>query len=143
MVSQNTAHAVGGEFFEIIVFLGRHQHLDICLLMGAVGVKERPGDIYDRSSPPVEDKAGFFGHDCHRCGFEVLLGRIGKELILVFRRDDDRHSLLGFGDRKFCAVKAFVFLGHEVKVDVQSVREFADRDGNAARAEVIALFNEA
>ena len=55
------ADLLAGKFIEIIVFLGRHEDLDVRLLMGTVCIKEGSGDIHDGLSSPVEDQSGLLG----------------------------------------------------------------------------------
>ena len=111
--------------------------------MSAVRIEECSGDVDDRSASPVEHKTGLFGHDRDRSSLEVFFRRIGEELIFVFRRYDHSHALLGFGDRKLCAVQTLIFLGHEIEIDIEAVGKFADRNRDAACAEIIALLDEA
>ena len=78
-----------------------------------------------------------------RSRLQVLLGGIFEELILVFRRHDDSHALLRLGNSELRSVKTFIFFRDKVKVDLQAVGQFADRYGDTARAEVIALLDQA
>ena len=61
----------------------------------------------------------------------------------VFRREDDGHALLGFGDGELRAVEALVFFRHLVEVDRKPVRQLADGDADAARAEIVAAADQA
>ena len=111
--------------------------------MRAVGIQEGAGDIDDRLASPVEYKAGLLRDNGDGSRLKILFRGVSEELVLVFRRYDNGHSLLGFGDRKLCAVETFIFLGNQVQIDTQAVCQLSDRDGHAARAEVVALLDEA
>ena len=74
--------------------------------------------------------------------FKVFAVSEGEEFLRVFRGNDDGHALLRFADRELRAVKAFVLLRNGVEVDIETVRKLADRDGNAAGAEIVAAFDE-
>ena len=111
--------------------------------MRAVGVEEGAGDIDDGLAPPFEDQPGLLGDMGQGGRLQVLLRRILQEFRLIFGRNDDSHALLGFGDGQFRAVEAFIFFGDQVKIDLQTVGQLADGHGDAARAEVIALLDEA
>ncbi len=140
---QNLFHLLGRDLFEIVVLLGGHQDPDVGLLVGTVGIEEGTGNIHDRPAPPLEDKPGLFGDAGQRSRLQVLLGGVFEKFRLIFGRHDNSHALLGFGDGQFSAVKSFIFLGNEVQIDLQAVCQLADGDGDTARAEVIALFDEA
>ena len=113
------------------------------MLDRAVRVEERARKVGDRLSAPVHDHAGAFGDDGHAVGLQVFGLRGSDELFLVLRRDDDRHALLRFGDRKLGAVQTLVLLAHGVKLDGKAVGQLADGDRHAARAKVIAALDEA
>ena len=69
---------------------------------------------------------------------EIFARGEGDKPFRILLRHNDRHSLLGFGDRKLRGVKTVVFLRHKVEVYRKTVRKLADCDGNAARTEVVA-----
>ncbi len=131
-----------GDLLEVVVLLLRRLDLDLCLLVCAVRVQERAGDVDDRPAAPVENKAGLLCHHSDRGCLKVLLRRIAQERLLILRVDDDCHSLLGLGDGKLRAVETLVLLRHEVEVDLKAVGELADGDRDAAGAEVIALLDD-
>ncbi len=56
----------------------------------------------------------------------------------IFRRDDDSHALLRFGNRELRPVQALVFAGHAVEKNFERGREFAYRDRDAAGAKIVA-----
>ena len=113
------------------------------VLRRAVGVEEGAGEVGDRLSAPAHDHAGAFGDDCNAVGLQVFGLRGSDELFLVLRRDDDRHALLRFGDRKLGAVQPLVLLAHGVKLDGKAVGQLADGNRHAARAKVVAALDEA
>ena len=139
---QDLRDASGSELLKIVVLFIRHPDRNVRFLMGAVGIEEGSGNIHNGSASPVHDQPGLFGHHCHNDRLQVLFGRVAHEFIQVFGGHNDRHSLLGFGDGQFCAVQTFILLGYQIQINVQAVRQFADGDRNAARAEVIALFDQ-
>ena len=123
--------------------LHRHLHLDLRFLMGAVGVQEGAADVDDGLASPVHYKTRALSDHRHRHRGQVLFVRISQELILIFGSDYYCHSLLGLGNSELSAVKPFIFLGDKVKIYRKTVCQLADRDGNAACAEVVALLDEA
>ena len=133
---------LGGELLEIVVIHGRDVHFHVRLLMRAVGVEEASRQINDRFAPPLQDQSRRLSDHCHLRRLEVFFFCIGKELFRVLRRNHDSHALLGFGDRQLCSVKAFILLRHQIHVDFQACCQLADGDGDAARAEVVALFDQ-
>ena len=113
------------------------------MLGAAVGVEEVAGNVYDRVAVPGHAQTVLAGHDCDLDRFEVFLCRSGDERVRVLRAHNDRHALLRLGDGKLGAVQTVVLLGHGVEVDVQAVRQLADGDRYAARAEVVAAADHA
>ena len=59
----------------------------------------------------------------------------------IFCSDNNRHTLLGFRDGQFGAIKAFIFFGHPVKLNPYAVGKLAHRNRNAASAKIIAPFD--
>ena len=74
--------------------------------------------------------------------FDVLLVAIFPEPGLVLCLDDDSHPFLGFADGEFGGIHPAVFDRHPVKVDVQSVGQFADGDADSAGSEVVGLLDQ-
>ena len=112
------------------------------MLIRAVGVEEIAGDVHDGLTVPVHHEAVRIGDPGHGHGIQILFRRQRQELFDVSCRYAAGHSLLGFGDGEFGAVQSFVLLRHEVQIDIQTVRQFADGDGYAACAEVVAALDE-
>ena len=142
-VSKSIANAFTGEFIEIIVLLGGHEHFYIRSLMRAVCVKESSGDVDYRLPSPVEHKSGLLCDYCDRSSLKVLFRRISKELFLIFGCYNYGHSLLRFGDSEFGSVKTLIFFGNEVEIDLKSVCQLTDRYRHTACAEVVALLDKA
>ena len=112
-------------------------------LFYAVRIEKIAGQIDDRAAleehlhaPVVRDRRD------GRC-VEVLLRGKTDKFRNVLLCDDDRHALLRFGDGKLGAREPLIFERNFVKLDDEPVRKFADGDGDAARAEVVALFDAA
>ena len=122
--------------------LHRHLHLDLRLLMGAVGVQERAADVDDGLASPVHHKTRALSDHCHRDRGQILLVGVCQELVHVLRVDDAGHTLLGLGDGDLRAVQARILLRDLVEVDVEARCQLADGDRNAAGAEVVALLDE-
>ncbi len=111
-------------------------------LLRAVGVEEVSGQIEDALASPVHLDAVFVGHLGDRSRLQVFLVGVFDEFCFFVSVYNDRHSLLGFGDRQLCAVETFVFLRHQIQVDFQTVSQLADGYGNAAGTEVIAALDQ-
>ena len=120
----------------------RNIHINIRFLMSAVGVQERAGQVDDVFSSPVQDKSRLLRDDSHLHCFQVLLCRIGKELIRVFGAYHNSHTFLGLGDGELRSVKAGILLRYLVKVYRQTVGKLADGHRYAAGTEVVALFDD-
>ena len=110
-------------------------------LLYAVGIEKFAGNIHDR--PTLEQH--FHTARIRDCrdgrGGEIFLGGQSDKRFRVLLVHNHRHALLRFGNGELGARQALVFLGHFIEVDGQSVGEFADRHGDAARAEIVAFFD--
>ena len=112
-------------------------------LFYAVRIEEIPRNIDDGA--PLEEHlhAPVVRNDRDRRRREVLFRCKADKFVLFLCVHDDRHAFLRFGNGKLRTRKSFVFERNFVKVDDQPVGKFADGDGNAARAEVVAFFDAA
>ena len=131
-----------GPGIKIAGTLFRHLHVYIRLLMRAVGIQEGSGQVHDLLSSPGKHQSGLFGHLGHAHRFQILLRRIAKEGVHILRVHHHGHSLLGFGDGKLRAVQTRVLFGYLIQIHPQAVRQLADGNGYAARAEVVALLDQ-
>ena len=122
--------------------LRRSLYKNICELLCSVGIEEVSGQVEDALASPVHLDAVFVGDFGDGGRFQVFLVCVFDEFCFFFCVYNDCHSFLGFGDRQFCAVEAFVFLRYQIQVDLQAVRQFADGYGYAACTEVVAAFDE-
>ncbi len=109
---------------------------------GSVRIEEGAADIDNRVALPMHGEAPFIRDVGHNGRFQIFFGGVADEGIRIFGSDDDGHAFLRFGNGKFRAVESFVFLRDGIQIDVDAVREFSDRDGNAARAEIVAAQDE-
>jgi hypothetical protein len=110
-------------------------------LLDAVGVEEGAGEIDDGFAAPGHDEAAAVGDVGDVDAFEVFLVGFGDEVGDFRGIDADGHAFLGFGDGEFGAVEAVVFFRDGIEVDDERGRDFADGDGDAAGAEVVADFD--
>ena len=69
-------HCRNGRFLQLIFLLGRNRHLDGSLLVSAVCIKERSGDIDDLLASPFQDQPGRSRHLRHNDSLQVLFSRI-------------------------------------------------------------------
>ena len=69
--------------------------------------------------------------------------RTAQEFVHVVGCDGAGHAFLRLGNGELGAVEAVVFLRDLVQIDAQTVGELADGHRNAARAEVVAAFDQA
>ena len=136
--------------FEVLIGLwGRSQtsapsdgtDVDFGGALHAVGVDEGAGEIDDLLAAPAHGHAAGVGDEGDLDAFEVFFVGLGDEVGDIGGVDDDGHALLGLGDGELGAVEALVFLRDGIEIDVEAVGEFADRDGDAAGAEVVAAFD--
>ena len=102
--------------------------LDRGVFLRTVGIQEFSGQIDNRIAAPVHRHPFFIGNLCDNRCLQVLGMRQFDELLGVFGSNDNRHSLLRLGDRKFGSVKTVVFLRNSIEVDVQSVGQLTDCD---------------
>ena len=133
---------IGETAGDIFRLQGRRRRCDRDVLLRAVRIQEIAADVHNRLSVPVHDEASFLLHFRHDRRLQILFLRKAQEGLRVLRRHDHGHALLRLADRKLGAVKAFVLLRYCVQIDDEAVREFADRDRHAARAEVVAALDE-
>ena len=112
-------------------------------LAGAGRVDKGARQVNDVLTAVFDDHAAGVGDVSHVGAFEVFFVGHGLESFPVFLGDDAGHAFLRFGDGQLGAGEAFVFLRHTVEVDVQAVGQFADGNGNAASAEVVAALDHA
>ncbi len=68
---------------------------------------------------------------------------VAHELVHVLGGERHGHALLGLADGELRAVEALVLLRNLVQVDVQAVRQLADRDGDATCTKVVTALDEA
>ena len=127
------------------VILFRVDRGDLCLrvLGDAIGIEKCTAQGDDLVAAPFHGKIRLVFDDGHRGCLQVFLCSERRERFHVLRRKHDRHALLRFGDGELCAVKAVVFLRDGVQIDIEAVRQFADGDAYAARAEVVAALDHA
>ena len=112
------------------------------MLFRAVRVKEVAAYIHYFFAVPDHRKSRlrFDAGDDFR--LQILFRREREEFVRVGGIYDDSHTLLRFADRKFGSVESVVLAGNGVKVDIESVGEFADSHAYAARAEVVATLDK-
>ena len=116
--------------------------MDGLMLRCAVGGEEGAAQVHDGVTLPGHAHDLLFGDSGDNGGFEVFLARIAEELVHVIGGHVNSHAFLGFGNRQFGAVQAFVLLGHQIKVDGQAVGDLAGCHGHAARAEIVAALDQ-
>ena len=115
--------------------------MDFGGLLDAVGVEEGAGEIDDGFAAPGHDEAAAVGDVGDVDAFEVFLVGLGDEVVDFRGIDADGHAFLGFGNGEFGAVEAVVFFRDGIEVDDERGGDFADGDGDAAGAEVVADFD--
>ena len=110
-------------------------------MLDAVGVEEGAGEVDDGLAAPGHDEAAAVGDvgDVH--AFEVFLVGLGDEVADLRGIDANGHAFLGFGNGEFGAVESVVFFRDGIEVDFERGSDFADGDGDAAGAEVVADFD--
>ena len=107
----------------------------------AVGFDEVAGEVDDFLATPAHGHAAGVGDDGDLDALEVFFVGLGDEVSDVGGIDDDGHAFLRLGDGEFGAVEALVFFWDGIEVDVEAVGEFANGDGDAACAKVVAAFD--
>ena len=120
----------------------RDLHENVVLLMRAVCIQKSAGDVHNFPSAPGQHQPRLARHARDRRSLQILGMGEGKKSVDILRIHHDGHPLLRFGNREFRSVKPRIFLRHLVEVDPEPVRQLANCDGNAAGAEIIALFHE-
>ena len=94
---------------EIFVFRSRDEGL--AALGYAVRIEKGSRNIDDVLAAPVHDEALRIRRNGDDRRFEVFFRCVFHEFIDVFRRDDDGHAFLRFGNSQFRAVEASYFFG--------------------------------
>ena len=142
-ISGERVHILGERPADRFVIVLRSGRGDIDMLLRAVRVEEFAGNIDDLVAVPCHGEARFFFDHRYRAGVQVLLFRECQKRLNIFGLNNDCHALLRFGDRQLRAVQTLIFLGNGVEVDIKTVSELADGNGNTARAEVITALDHA
>ena len=112
------------------------------MLHSAVGVQEFPAQVSNLVTLPGHDHPGLFRDHSHPVCLQILLFRGGDKGVRVLGGNDDRHTLLGFGDGQLRAVQTVVLFPHGIQIDAQAVSQLTDGHGHAARAKVIAALDQ-
>ena len=112
------------------------------MLFRTVGIQEFAGEIDDRSAVPCHAQALGIGRLCNDGRQQIFLCSRCHECVHILGRNDNCHTLLRLGDRELRTVQTVILSGHCVEVNIETVCQLADRNGNAARTEVIAALDE-
>ena len=112
------------------------------MLRSTVGSEEFTRQVNDLVAVPHHGHARIFSHGRDDFSLEILFLGVSEELVDVFGRNVHSHTFLRFGNRKFCAVQAFVLLRNLVEIDIQAVSQLADRHGYATGAEIVAALDQ-
>ena len=110
--------------------------------MSTVSIEESSRNIHDLLSSPGKHQSRRFSYFRYADRFQVLLCCISHKFFDVFRINNHRHTLLGFGDGKLSSIKTFIFLRHLVQIYDQTVCQLTDCYRHTACTEVITFFNE-
>ena len=110
--------------------------------MRSVGIQKCAGNIYNFFASPGKNKSWSFCNYSYRNRLQVFLVCITKHFIYIFWIYNNRHTLLGFGNRKLCSIQTGIFLRHFIKIHTQSVCQFTDCNGYTAGTKVITFFNQ-
>ena len=129
---------VGKCFIEALGLLGLYGNV----LFGTVGVEELAADIYDSLAVPVHNESCLLGNGSNDCCLEVFGVCKLDELFYILFLNDNRHSLLRFGDSELGAVQSVVLLRYLVKIDNETVCELTDSNGYTACAKVVTALDE-
>ncbi len=112
------------------------------VLWRAVAVQKRAREVNNLLAVPGFDETRRFRHNCDRRRLQIFDSGKFEKLVYIIFFNDNGHALLTFGNRKLCAVQTLVFLGNLVQINIQPIGKFANGDGHAARAEVVAALNK-
>ncbi len=116
------------------------QRLDngVGMLGAAVGVQELTGHVNNCLAVPRHAQPPGAGDLRNLNRLKIFIRRRRNKPAGIRRAHNDRHAFLRFGNRKLGAVQPVVLARHGVQIDIQPVRQLADGNRYAARAEVIA-----
>ena len=112
------------------------------VLPDAVGVQKIAADIYNFAAAPAHNQRIFIRYLGDNVRLHVFRVRVLQKFRQIFRRQHDRHAFLRFGNCQLGAVKPLVLFAHGVQINIEPVRQFADRYSHAARAEIVAALNQ-
>ena len=121
----------------------RTGYLYIRIACRAVGGDEFSGQIDDHLISPVHYQSGRLRHYSHPHRVQIFFRRIAQELLRVLLCHDDSHTLLRLRDRKLGSVQSRILLGNQIQLNIQSVRQLADRYADTACAEIVADLDQA
>ena len=117
--------------------------MDSLVLRCAIGIQEFARNIDDSIAAPRHEQARAFGNRGNHDGFEIFLMRIADEFLDVLGSQSNRHALLALGNSQLSAIETIIFLGNHIQINGQTVAQFADGNGNATSAKVVAALNQA
>ena len=112
-------------------------------LLHAVRIQKITTQVDDDVAAPRHAQAAGVRDRGDDGAFEVFQVGGGAECGDIPGLEDDGHAFLRFGDGDLGAVQAVVLEEDGVEVDFERGREFADGDGHAAGAEVVAALDKA
>ena len=141
---------VGRQFLHSFVELCRNLLLKLLrvfddrigLLLRTVGIQECSGNVYDFLALEVHHQGRLFRYFCHNGRFQVFGNCQFLECFHILCRNNDRHSLLRFTDRKLGSVQSIVLLRYVVQRHAKSVCQLSDGNGYTAGTEVVAALNQ-
>ena len=141
-VCSQVLHAVKQGLRNVCSIRDRGGHMDHLMLFRTIGVKELAGDMDNGMPLPVHGQVGFFLDRGDDRGLKVLFCGKAQEVFGVLRIHHNGHALLRLGNGKLGTVQAFILLGDQVQLNIQTVCELADGDGNTAGTEVVAALDQ-
>ena len=137
-------HITGGNrAMEVIILCRWRFHLNFCMLPHTIGVQKLAADIHDCVAAPIHPQPPRPGHPGHQSSFKILSGRQFDEPLRICSRHHYRHPFLRFGNGQLRTIQTLIFLRHCIQINIESVRQFANRHRHAAGAKVIALLDQA
>ena len=119
----------------------RFLNQNIGVLGSPVGVQEISGKVQNFLAAPFHDQTSGVGDNRYLGNLQIFGVAHLNKMIDILCRDDNRHTFLGFRDRQFGSVKAFIFLRHLIQINIQTVCQLADGYRYAARAKVVAALD--
>ena len=127
---------------KIIILLIWYIYKYRSFLMCTVSIKESSWYINYILSSPVKYKSGFFSNYCNFYRLKILFCCICKELLNIWRINNNCHTFLRLRYSKFCSVKSFILLRDLIKINYKTICKLTDSYRYTTCTKIVTFLNK-